>query len=226
MGPALIYADEGARPLEELAAKAPLDIDTVLTIGASIAEAVAALHKERLVHCNLNPTTVWLNEAGDGALISDFGCARQLSEEQGGGMPPCDELIDLKYMSPEQTGRLQTIIDQRTDIYSLGIILFRLLTGKVPFDGADPLQIIDGHVARQPIVPGGAARHAAGGTCQGGLEGAGEESRGPLPERQRARCRPARMSLAVAFHRRNRRVRTRAPRCQSGAAGLAPPLRA
>ena len=53
-------------------------------------------------------------------------------------MPPCDDLIDLKYMSPEQTGRLQTIIDQRTDIYSLGIILFRLLTGKVPFDGADP----------------------------------------------------------------------------------------
>ena len=153
LGPALIYADQAARPLEELAAKAPLDIDTVLTIGASIAEAVAALHKERLIHCNLNPTTVWLNEAGDGALISDFGCARQLSEEQGGGIPPCDDLIDLKYMSPEQTGRLQTIIDQRTDIYSLGIILFRLLTGKVPFDGADPREIIDGHVARQPMVP-------------------------------------------------------------------------
>ena len=56
-------------------------------------------------------------------------------------------------MSPEQTGRLQTIIDQRTDIYSLGIILFRLMTGKVPFEGADPRHIIDGHVARQPMVP-------------------------------------------------------------------------
>src|SRR6476660_3570306 len=153
LGPALIYADEGARPLEELAAKAPLDVDSILTIGASIAESVAALHKERLIHCNLNPTTVWLNEAGEGALISDFGCARRLSEEQGEGMPPCDELIDLKYMSPEQTGRLQTIIDQRSDIYSLGIILFRLLTGKVPFEGADPREIIDGHVARQPMVP-------------------------------------------------------------------------
>src|SRR6476661_8676383 len=153
LGPALIYADQAARPLEELATKAPLDVDTVLTIGASMGEAVAALHKERLVHCNLNPTTVWLNEAGDSVLISDFGCARQLSEEQGEGIAPCDELIDLKYMSPEQTGRLQTIIDQRTDIYSLGIILFRLLTGKVPFDGADPREIIDGHVARQPMVP-------------------------------------------------------------------------
>src|SRR6476660_2294586 len=153
LGPALIYADEGARPLEELAAKAPLDIDTVLTLGTGIAEAVAALHKERLVHCNLNPTTVWLNEAGNSALISDFGCARRLSDATDQGMPPCDELIDLKYMSPEQTGRLQTIIDQRSDIYSLGIILFRLLTGKVPFEGADPREIIDGHVARQPMVP-------------------------------------------------------------------------
>src|SRR6476646_6129110 len=153
LGPALIYADEGARPLEELAATAPLDIDTVLTIGTGIAEAVAALHKERLIHCNLNPTTVWVNDAGDNALISDFGCARQLSEGTDQGIPPCDELIDLKYMSPEQTGRLQTIIDQRSDIYSLGIILFRLLTGKVPFEGADPREIIDGHVARQPMVP-------------------------------------------------------------------------
>jgi len=152
VGPALIYADQAARPLEELATKAPLDVETVLTIGASIGEAVAALHKERLVHCNLNPTTIWLNDAGDSVLISDFGCARRLSEEQGEGIAPCDELIDLKYMSPEQTGRLQTIIDQRSDLYSLGIILFRLLTGKVPFDG-DPREIIDGHVARQPTVP-------------------------------------------------------------------------
>ena len=62
VGPALIYVDEGERPLEELTTKSPLDIDTALTMAASIAEAVAALHKERLIHCNLNPTTVWFND--------------------------------------------------------------------------------------------------------------------------------------------------------------------
>ena len=151
-GPALIYADAGARPLEEVAAKAPLAIETALTIGASLAEAVAALHKERLLHGNLNPTTVWLQDDNK-ALIADFGCARRLAGEMAVKQPPCDDLIDVRYMSPEQTGRVQNIVDHRTDIYSLGIILYRLLTGTVPFDGPDPVQIIDGHVARQPTVP-------------------------------------------------------------------------
>jgi predicted ATPase/class 3 adenylate cyclase len=152
-GPALVYGDEGARPLEELAAKAPLDIESVLTIGASIAEAVGALHKERLIHCNLNPTTIWLNDDTGDTLISEFGCARHPSEEVTAPLPPRDELIDIRYISPEQTGRLQRIVDQRTDIYSLGIILFRLLTGKVPFAGRNPLHILDGHLARQPAFP-------------------------------------------------------------------------
>ena len=82
-GPALIYRDEGERPLDELAAKGALDIESALNTAASIAEAVAALHKERLVHCNLNPTTVWFNDQSSLALISDFGCARRLSEEGG-----------------------------------------------------------------------------------------------------------------------------------------------
>ena len=152
-GSALIYPDEGARPLEELAVKAPLDVETTLTIGASIAEAVAALHKERCVHCCLNPSTVWLDADGKRALISDFGHARCLSKEGRDSLPLADELIDVRYISPEQTGRLQIAIDQRTDIYSLGIILFRLLTGKLPFDGDDPMHIIDGHLARQPTLP-------------------------------------------------------------------------
>ena len=136
-----------------MAAKGPLDLETVLNLGASIAEAVAALHKERLIHCNLNPTTVWLKDASGDALISDFGCARHLSEDAAPGLPPCDDLIDVRYMSPEQTGRVQNSVDQRTDIYALGIILYRLLTGNVPFDDADPMQIIDGHVARPPTFP-------------------------------------------------------------------------
>ena len=82
-GPALIYADEGARPLEELAAKGPLDIETALKIGASIAEAVAALHKERLIHCNLNPTTVWLND--ESGLAPDLGFRLRATPFRGDG---------------------------------------------------------------------------------------------------------------------------------------------
>ena len=152
-GPALIYADAGARPLEALVAEGPLDIETALNLGVSLAEAIAALHKERLIHCNLNPMTVWVKDASGDALISDFGCARHLSKDTAQRQPHCDHLFDVRYIAPEQTGRLQNAVDQRTDIYALGIILYRLLTGNVPFDGTDPVHIIDGHVARPPAFP-------------------------------------------------------------------------
>ena len=152
-GPALIYAEEGCRPLEEFAAKAPLAIEFILTVGANIAEAAAAIHKERILHGSLNPTTIWLDADEKRAFIFDFGSARHLSAGTGKKFPTCDERIDIRYMSPEQTGRLEASIDQRSDIYSLGILLYRLLTGRLPFDGSDPMQIIDGHVAKQPTLP-------------------------------------------------------------------------
>ena len=108
-GPALIYADEAARPLEELAAKGRLDIDVVLNIGARITEAVAAIHKERLVHGSLNPTTIWLDADNTRVLIFDFGGAARLTVETGNSFPAFDERIDVRYMSPEQTGRLQEL---------------------------------------------------------------------------------------------------------------------
>ena len=152
-GPALVYSDEGARPLEELACKEQLDIETALTICAAVAEAVSRLHKERVVHCNLNPTTVWLHEGGAGALLLDFGCAQRLSEERASKAAAYDVLLDLRYISPEQSGRIESGVDQRSDIYSIGVILFRLLTGKVPFDDPNPIHIIDGHLSRQPVFP-------------------------------------------------------------------------
>ena len=168
-GPALIFADEGARPLEELAASAPLDTEAILTIGGNIAEAIAALHKERLVHGNLNPTTIWLDARSERALIFDFGSARHLSAETDKELLPNDDLrIDVRYMSPEQTGRLQLGIDQRSDIYSLGIILFRLLTGST----VRRLRS-DRHYRwscdETADVPAGASRQAPGGARQSDL---------------------------------------------------------
>jgi predicted ATPase/class 3 adenylate cyclase len=152
LGPALIYVDEGVRPLVELATKAPLDIEAALTLGAKITAVAAALHKERIVHCTLNSSNIWLAADG-GVFLADLGCARSLSAEGNEALPPVDALIDVRYMAPEQTGRLEASIDQRTDLYALGVILFRLLTGKVPFDDVDPLKIIDGHVTKQPTFP-------------------------------------------------------------------------
>ena len=161
--PVLIYADEGARPLEALAAKAPLDLETVLAVGARIAQAVSALHEERLFHCNLNPTTIWIKDTSADVLISEFSCARH---PDASPLPSGDEPFDIRYISPEQTGRFQKTLDQRTDIYSLGIILFRLVTGKVPFEGRNPLHVIDGHLTRQPTFPAELGGTLPTGVCK------------------------------------------------------------
>lgn len=153
LGSMLVYADEGFRPLEELAAKAPCDLETVLTLGISIAEAVNSLHKEQIIHCNLNPTTVWLQNDSGKILLSDFNCTRVTGEDYHNHITLTTDLADVRYIAPEQTGRLQRHVDQRSDLYALGIILFRLLTGKVPFSGGDPLHIIDGHLTKKPVFP-------------------------------------------------------------------------
>lgn len=153
VGPALVYVDEDARPLEAIVTGRPLAIDSVLTIGLALVDAVADLQKENLVHANLNIASVWYCAATGEIRISEFGCARHASS--GSGSPRWDRLADVRFIAPEQTGRIHQVVDQRTDIYAIGIILYHLLTGQFPFDGTDALDIMDGHLAATPSFPSG-----------------------------------------------------------------------
>lgn len=147
-GPSLIYADKGFQSLESLAEAGIVDLELALTLGIAVADAVSALHKEHLVHCNLNPGNIWWNATEQEALISDFSCALHPSSQDA--VPAfARQLLDIRYISPECTGRLTRAPDQRSDIYSLGIILFQILTGRVPFEEQNPLNIIDSHIATQ-----------------------------------------------------------------------------
>jgi predicted ATPase/class 3 adenylate cyclase len=153
-GPALIFVDEGARPVESVVRQRSLQIDAALTIGSGLIDAVAELHQERLVHANLNTTSVWLHPALGTIRISDFSCARHHS-----GIFDArsfDRFVDVRFIAPEQIGRIHRPIDQRTDVYSIGIILFNLLTGTLPFDRTDPLSIVDNHLTVLPRFPAGA----------------------------------------------------------------------
>ena len=150
LGPALVHVDEGARPLETLASPAR-DIGAVLAIGCALAQAVADLHKEGLVHTNLNTGTVWYRAATGEVRITGFCCARYAPASAVPDMS--DRLTDIRFVAPEQTGRIHQRTDQRSDIYALGIILFRLLAGRLPFDGTDPLRIADDHLTAAPVFP-------------------------------------------------------------------------
>ena len=83
----------------------------------------------------------------------DFGLASRLSQETRALVPPNRLPGRVAYISPEQTGRMNRVVDYRTDVYSLGATLYHLLTGVPPFESDDPLALVHWHIARQPIPP-------------------------------------------------------------------------
>ncbi len=140
---------EGAT-LNEILFKGRLDHDTVFDIAIQLAKILLHLHENGIVHKDLNSSNVILDKHGKIKLI-DFGISTNLHFEQNESV-----LIDhiegtLTNIAPEQTGRTTYSITHSCDLYSFGILLYELLTGKPPFDSADPLEIIHFHLSRKPI---------------------------------------------------------------------------
>ncbi|HLM47855.1 MAG TPA: protein kinase, partial [Myxococcaceae bacterium] len=149
--PALVLEDFGGRSLDQLLG-GPMEHRAFLKLAISIAEAVAEVHEQNVIHKDLKPHNILVRE--DGAVqITDFGIATLLAREQQ--LPQNPRLIEgtLPYMSPEQTGRMNRALDYRTDLYSLGVTFYELLTGRLPWQASDPLEWIFCHVAQVPESP-------------------------------------------------------------------------
>ena len=147
--PALALEDAGGHSLDLLLG-GPMPTGRFLVLAARIADAVAEVHRQGVVHKDLKPANLVVDPATSDVRIIDFGLASRLPrEEQPYGAP---ELIEgsLPYMSPEQTGRLNRAVDSRTDLYSLGVTFYEMLAGRRPFEARDPLEWVHCHVARAP----------------------------------------------------------------------------
>ncbi|MES2018453.1 MAG: AAA family ATPase [Pseudomonadota bacterium] len=154
---ALVLTDSGALPLTVNAGQ-PMALPAFLQLAAAIASALAQLHRHDIVHKDLRPEHILVERSGPAPTVclTGFGIAARLR-----GLPQTPEQQmsgSLAYMAPEQTGRMNRAIDTRTDLYSLGVLLYQLLCGELPFAGGDAMQWIHCHVAREPIAP--EARHA------------------------------------------------------------------
>ena len=86
-------------------------------------------------------------------LAQGFGIASRLPRERQPPEPPEFIAGTLAYMAPEQTGRMNRSIDSRSDLYSLGVTLYEMLTGSLPFTASDPMEWVHCHIARQPVPP-------------------------------------------------------------------------
>jgi predicted ATPase/signal transduction histidine kinase len=150
--PALVLEDFGGEPLDHLRGK-PMAVGRFLELAARIAGAVAALHERGVVHKDLKPENVLVHPVSGEVKLVDLGIATRLAREPQPARPPPLVEGTLPYMSPEQTGRMNRAVDSRSDLYSLGVTFYEMLTGHLPFEAGDALEWIHCHVAREPPSP-------------------------------------------------------------------------
>lgn len=130
-----------------------LPVTRVLEIARSLVHTLGEVHAREVVHKAITPNNV-LFDTDTGALaLTGFGIASELGQER-----QATELSDqfeelLAYMSPEQTGRMNRSLDYRSDYYSLGVLLFELLTGRPPFTADNTLEWVHHHISRLPPAP-------------------------------------------------------------------------
>src|SRR5271154_5600550 len=150
--PALIIEDHGGEVLARLLGK-PWELDLFLRVAIGITAALGRLHQRGLFHRDIKPANVFVNTSTGEAWLSGFGLASRLPRERQRPEPPETIAGTLAYMAPEQTGRTNRSIDSRSDLYSLGVTLYQLLTGSLPFTASDPMQWVHCHMARRPVPP-------------------------------------------------------------------------
>jgi len=149
---ALGVGDCGDQLLEELLAR-PMEMAQFLRIGAGIAAALSRLHGKGLIHRDIKPANILVHRTT--GEVRFLGLDRAVRLPRGHSLVEPPEIIvgTLAYMAPEQTGRMNRSIDSRSDLYSLGITLYEMLTGALPFSASDPMELVHWHIARRPTPP-------------------------------------------------------------------------
>lgn len=147
----IVEEDFGARALEDCLGAEPLDLELSLDIAWQVALGLAAIHARDVVHRAIHPGNILVDTHRRLAKITDFADAMVVSGEQDEsaqelGEPSCP----LAYVSPEQTGRTRWRVDRRSDLYSLGVVMYRMLSARLPFEDADPFALVHSHTARVP----------------------------------------------------------------------------
>src|SRR5246127_1316992 len=148
----LVRADPGGEPLDRLLGS-PLELTPFLRLAVGLSAALGRLHGRGLIHKDIKPANVLVHGASGQVWLMGLGIASRLPRERHAPEPPEFIAGTLPYMAPEQTGRMNRSLDSRSDLYALGVTLYELLTGSLPFTASDPMEWVHSHLARQPILP-------------------------------------------------------------------------
>src|ERR1700688_1227020 len=145
----LVLEDPGGTSLDRLLGR-PLEVSRFLRIAIPLAGALRRVHERGLIHKDIKPANILVDAASGGVWLTGFSIASRLPREHQAPAPPEVIAGTLAYMAPEQTGRMNRSVDSRSDLYALGVTLYEMLTGTLPFTAADPMEWVHCHIARQP----------------------------------------------------------------------------
>jgi predicted ATPase/GAF domain-containing protein len=122
-------------------------------VAVQLAKILDYLESQRVVHQAIHPGNIWVDPDTTQVTIVNFEQAVQLSEARESVPSGLDATARLAYIAPEQTGRTSRGVDSRTDFYALGVVLYELLVGQLPFDPIDPTALLYAHLAQVPCPP-------------------------------------------------------------------------
>ncbi|MEA5621564.1 AAA family ATPase [Nostoc sp. UHCC 0251] len=150
-GYALVMEDFGGISLKEWQTRENLpNLRDFLQIAIPLCNALNILYSDRIIHKDIKPANILINPETKQVKLIDFSIASLLPRETQTLMNPNVLEGTLSYISPEQTGRMNRGIDYRTDFYSLGVTFYELLTGELPFQSNDVMELVHCHIAKQP----------------------------------------------------------------------------
>ncbi|HEU4371877.1 MAG TPA: diguanylate cyclase [Telluria sp.] len=148
----MVHEDIGGEALDKVLRARPggLPLDEFFDIALQLCAALAEVHRQGVIHKDINPSNLVWNRERRLLQLIDFGIAGELPRETQGVVSPHALEGTLRYMAPEQTGRMNRMVDYRADFYALGATFYELLTGQAPFDALDAMELVHCHIARTP----------------------------------------------------------------------------
>ena len=149
----IVLEDFGGKSLNKYLVEQNFTIKTFFELAIKITEGLKVIHENNIIHKDINPSNILLNLESKDVKLIDFGISTLFPKEKI--LIKNTNFLEgtLPYISPEQTGKINTFLDYRTDFYSLGVTFYELLTQELPFKTNNPIELVYSHLARSPKTP-------------------------------------------------------------------------